>query len=113
MNGEPDLAKNTAFQRLRRIRQLGFSDLVFPGATRSRFAHSIGVYHMARRLADIIASRKGHEHDADRERVALLAALLHDVGHGPFQPRVRIGWPGSWASTETRGMNRRDCSRKN
>ena len=71
------------FQRLRRIRQLGFSDLVFPGATHSRFAHSIGVYHTARLLADVIARRQG-ERDPDRERIALLAALLHDIGHGPF-----------------------------
>lgn len=71
------------FQRLRRIRQLGFSDLVFPGATHSRFAHCVGVYYTARLLADVIARRRG-EPDPDRERVALLAALLHDVGHGPF-----------------------------
>ena len=43
---------------MRRIRQLGFSDLVFPGATHSRFAHSIGVYHIARRLADVIALQR-------------------------------------------------------
>ena len=72
------------FQRLRRIRQLGFSDLVFPGATHSRFAHCVGVYHTARLLADVIARRQGGRRDPDRERVALLAALLHDVGHGPF-----------------------------
>lgn len=71
------------FQRLRRIRQLGFSDLVFPGATHSRFAHCVGVYHTARLLADVIARRQD-QRDRDRERVALLAALLHDVGHGPF-----------------------------
>ena len=70
------------FQRLRRIRQLGFSDLVFPGATHSRFAHSIGAYHMARRLAEVIARRE--ERNPDRERIALLATLLHDIGHGPF-----------------------------
>ena len=57
--------------------------MVFPGATHSRFAHSLGVYHIARRLADVIA-RQRHDCDADRERVALLAALLHDIGHGPF-----------------------------
>ena len=42
-------------QRLRRIRRLGFSDLVFPGATRSRFAHRIGAHHMARWLAEVSA----------------------------------------------------------
>ena len=78
-----DLLNTPEFQRLRRIRQLGFSDLVFPGATHSRFAHSIGVYHTARRLADVIARREGRR-DPERERVALLAALLHDIGHGPF-----------------------------
>ena len=79
-----DLLNTGEFQRLRRIRQLGFFDLVFPGATHSRFAHSVGVYHLARRLARAIARREGAAHDPGRERVALLAALLHDVGHGPL-----------------------------
>ena len=78
------LLDTTELQRLRRIRQLGFADLVYPGATHTRFAHSIGVYHVARRLVDVIARQQGGRHDADRARVALLAALLHDVGHGPF-----------------------------
>jgi HD superfamily phosphohydrolase len=78
------LLNTKEFQRLRRIRQLGFSDMVYPGATHSRFAHSIGVYHVARRLLDVIAREQGAKHDRDRARVALLAALLHDLGHGPF-----------------------------
>ena len=72
------------FQRLRRIRQLGFSDLVYPGATHSRFAHAVGVYHTARRLIEVIRRRHEEPPDRERERVALLAALLHDIGHGPF-----------------------------
>lgn len=72
------------FQRLRRIRQLGFSDLVYPGATHSRFAHAVGVYHTARRLIEVIRRRHEEPPDRERDRVALLAALLHDIGHGPF-----------------------------
>ena len=81
------LLNTREFQRLRRIRQLGFSDLVFPGATHSRFAHSVGVYHVARQLVDVVKRRqleKGESHDEKRTRVVLLAALLHDIGHGPF-----------------------------
>lgn len=76
------LLNTPEFQRLRRIRQLGFSDLVYPGATHSRFAHAIGVYYTARQLIDVI--RRRLEFDEERARVALLAALLHDIGHGPF-----------------------------
>lgn len=75
------------FQRLRRVRQLGFSELIYPGATHTRFAHSIGAFHTARRLMEIIklhiSSRGGQTRD-HQERVALAAALLHDVGHGMF-----------------------------
>ena len=72
------------FQRLRRIRQLGFSELVFPGATHTRFAHSIGVFHTARNLMKIIRSSMGKDVDDTQLRVALAASLVHDVGHGMF-----------------------------
>lgn len=70
------------FQRLRRIRQLGFSELVFPGATHSRFAHSVGVFHTARQLVRLISQKL--KLDTYRSEVAMCAALVHDVGHGPF-----------------------------
>lgn len=76
------------FQRLRRVRQLGFSELIYPGATHTRFAHSIGTYHIARNLMRIIRqhiesepSRQFGDHQAE---VAVAAALVHDVGHGMF-----------------------------
>jgi HD superfamily phosphohydrolase len=75
------------FQRLRRIRQLGFSEFVFPGATHTRFAHSIGVFHIARALMQVIERHvrfNGHAFNEHQSRVALAAALLHDVGHGMF-----------------------------
>jgi HD superfamily phosphohydrolase len=71
------------FQRLRRIKQLGFSELVYPGATHTRFAHSVGVFHVARQLASLIQTRID-DFDPDRANVAMAAALVHDVGHGPF-----------------------------
>ena len=73
------------FQRLRRIRQLGFSDFVYPGATHSRFAHSVGVFHTARQLMKIIHNKVGDANwSLSKSQAALAAALVHDVGHGPF-----------------------------
>lgn len=71
------------FQRLRRVKQLGFSDLVYPGAGHSRFAHSVGVFYTARQLMAVV---HGHvkEDETSKEQKALAAALVHDLGHGPF-----------------------------
>jgi hypothetical protein len=66
------------FQRLRRISQLGFTSLVYPGANHTRFEHSIGVYHIARKLADKIDVG-----ESVKEEIAI-AALLHDIAHAPF-----------------------------
>jgi len=79
-----DLINTKEFQRLRRIKQLGMSDLVFPGANHSRFAHSIGVMHVARRMMDRVARLSGKRIREDQRIAVLAAALLHDVGHGPF-----------------------------
>ncbi len=78
------LIQTTEFQRLRRIKQLGISDFVFPGATHSRFVHSIGVYHNARKLMNVIKKTEGEKFDKERADAILIAALLHDIGHGPF-----------------------------
>ncbi len=75
------------FQRLRRIRQLGVSEFTFPGAVHTRFAHSLGVYHTARTLLRVIERemrRQEKKFEDDKAEVALIAALLHDLGHGPF-----------------------------
>lgn len=74
-----------AFQRLRRIKQLGFSDYVYPGATHTRFVHSLGVFHTAKNLLGLIESILGpNDYDSNKAHEALAAALLHDIGHGPF-----------------------------
>jgi uncharacterized protein len=71
------------FQRLRRIKQLGFSDFVYPGATHSRLMHSLGVFHTARRLMKVIEKHVS-PYERPRPDQALAAALVHDLGHGPF-----------------------------
>jgi len=73
-----DLLDSPALQRLRYIRQLGFSYLVYPGANHTRFEHSLGTMH----LADV-ACRQFRISDKERTLVTA-AALLHDIGHGPF-----------------------------
>lgn len=78
-----DLIKTKEFQRLRRIRQLGTLYLSFHTAEHSRFGHSLGVYEIVRRLID--ESFIGHDAWDNKDRpLALCAALLHDLGHGPF-----------------------------
>lgn len=89
------LLNSPVMQRLRKVKQLGFSSLVYPSADHSRFSHSLGVYHVARCYADEIGRRAddgrplapGLEFDAltSSERLDLFhAALLHDIGHLPF-----------------------------
>jgi hypothetical protein len=91
---EWEIISHPAFQRLRRIRQLGWTDQVYPGAMHTRFEHSLGVMHVATRLyegiaersaellkSDLAYNRDGLERDKTLVR---LTALLHDLGHGPF-----------------------------
>ena len=78
-----DVLEHPYMQRLRRIMQLGLSHLVYPGALHTRFHHVLGAMHLMS-LAIAAIRRKGHEITVDEERAALLAILLHDIGHGPF-----------------------------
>lgn len=79
------LLKSREFQRLRRIRQLGMANMVYPGAEHSRFTHSIGVMHMARRVLDQVCPE---DPGPGLRMTTLAAALLHDVGHGPFSHAI-------------------------
>lgn len=74
-----------SFQRLRRVKQLGFSEYVYPGATHTRFSHCIGAYHIAKNLLRVIRERSAaQQFNATLAQHAIAAALVHDVGHGPF-----------------------------
>jgi HD superfamily phosphohydrolase len=79
-----DLINTKEVQRLHRIKQLGFTELVFPAANHSRFAHSLGVLHVARRMLDHFHRFCGSRLDENHRQLVLAAALLHDIGHGPF-----------------------------
>jgi hypothetical protein len=87
------------FQRLRRVKQLGFAHLVYPGAVHTRFNHAIGVYGLTRRaLASLTWSGSLDVlSESDRQRLPLipLAALLHDVGHYAFSHAMEEVGPGS------------------
>lgn len=83
-----DLINTKEFQRLRRIRQLGTSYLTFHGAEHSRFSHSLGVYEITRRIISQFERNKYEEWPQEERLVALCAALLHDVGHGPFSHSI-------------------------
>lgn len=82
-----ELVQTRTFQRLRRIRQLGFANLVYHGAEHSRFSHSLGVVHVARRMFDAL-HRQGHFDPVHDRLEVLCAALLHDIGHGPFSHAI-------------------------
>lgn len=71
------------FQRLRRIRQLGLTDYVYPGALHTRFHHAIGAMHLMSVTLDNLKG-KGHKISRKEYEAALIAILLHDMGHGPF-----------------------------
>lgn len=79
-----NLLSDKYFQRLRRVKQLGFSDHVFPSATHSRFAHSLGVYGVAKRLLSVVEPQARNGNWSRKGKACLAAALLHDVGHGMF-----------------------------
>jgi hypothetical protein len=70
------------FQRLRRVRQLGMASLAYPGADHSRYSHSLGVMETARKILDQLAQFSTI--DEHGRTICLVAALLHDLGHGPF-----------------------------
>ena len=88
---EREIINSPEFQRLRRIRQLSLTEMVYPGANHTRFEHSLGVLQMATDMYDCLISKSADiisgMDDSGKKRwrkVIRLAALLHDIGHPPF-----------------------------
>ena len=102
---EWQIISQPAFQRLRRVRQLAWTDYIFPGAMHTRFEHSLGVMHMAtmlyegivERSRDILKAELGYDDVGLKRHMVLvrLAALLHDVGHSPFSHAAEELFPFS------------------
>lgn len=93
---EKEIINSIPFQRLRRIRQLALTDMVYPGALYSRFEHSLGVMHLSTLMFDAIVNNRRNREILEKElsynkagferdrQMIRLAALLHDIGHAPF-----------------------------
>lgn len=78
-----EIIQHPYFQRLRRINQLGLSSLIYPGATHTRFQHTLGAVHLLRKALNILKS-KNVDISPEEEEAVTLTVLLHDIGHGPF-----------------------------
>ena len=78
-----DIISHPYFQRLRYIKQLGMTHLVYPGALHTRFHHALGAMHLMSLAIEVLRG-KGHHISSEEEEAATIAILLHDIGHGPF-----------------------------
>ena len=78
-----DLIDHSYFQRLRRIKQLGLTNLVYPGALHTRFHHAMGAMHLMSEAIEVLRA-KGNEITDEEAKGVTIAILLHDIGHGPF-----------------------------
>lgn len=78
-----DLLEHPYFQRLRRIKQLGLTHLVYPGAMHTRFQHALGAMHLTINAIELLKI-KGFDISEDEAKAVCIAILLHDIGHGPF-----------------------------
>ncbi len=96
-----DIIEHKYFQRLRRIKQLGLTDYVYPGAVHTRFQHTLGAVHLLGLAINVLKS-KGVKISDQEEEAVTLAILLHDIGHGPFSHTLE--------NIITEGYNHEDLS---
>ena len=78
-----DIIEHASFQRLRRVSQMGLSNLVYPGANHTRFHHALGCLHLMQKAINVL-TMKGVKISKDEETALCIAILLHDIGHGAF-----------------------------
>ncbi len=97
------LIEHPYFQRLRRIRQLGLTHLVYPGAHHTRFHHAIGAMHLMTEAIEVLR-RKGHIILEEEAEAVVIAILLHDIGHGPFSHTLENSLVSSVSHEEISGF---------
>ncbi|WP_312075702.1 HD domain-containing protein [Chryseobacterium sp.] len=90
-----DIIEHPYFQRLRRIGQTGLLNLIFPGATHTRFHHAIGAMHLMFTAIETL-KQKGISISVEEEKAAMLAILMHDIGHGPFSHALESMLMDDW-----------------
>ncbi|MBB4806163.1 HD superfamily phosphohydrolase [Chryseobacterium defluvii] len=90
-----DVIEHPYFQRLRRISQTGLLNLIFPGATHTRFHHALGATHLMFTALETL-KLKGVEVSKEEEKGAMLAILMHDIGHGPFSHALESMLMDDW-----------------
>jgi HD superfamily phosphohydrolase len=106
-----DLIEHPYFQRLRRIKQLGLSYLVFPGATHNRFEHAIGTVHLMHSAIATLKLKGIEITEAEAEAVTI-AILLHDIGHGPFSHALEHSIVAGVSHEEISGMLMEDLNQQ-
>lgn len=118
---EIPILESPFFQRLRSIKQLGFSEYVFPGATHTRYLHSIGVMDVSSKVFAQVFKEHGDSREIERlHQTVRLACLLHDIGHAPLShttefvmPQVsELKLPGSFAPAQNRQATHEDYTIK-
>ncbi|WP_034761282.1 HD domain-containing protein [Chryseobacterium gregarium] len=90
-----DIIEHPYFQRMRRIGQTGLLNLIFPGATHTRFHHALGAMHLMFTALETL-KQKGIKISEDEEKGAMLAILMHDIGHGPFSHALECMLMDDW-----------------
>jgi HD superfamily phosphohydrolase len=110
---ETNLIDTPTFQRLRRLKQLGFASTVYPNASYSRFAHSLGVLNVTSRVIEVFRRNGQLQEEGDVQKLRI-AALLHDIGHYPYSHLMElIDWDSYVSSyLEKKGGQRENAVSK-
>ena len=106
-----EIIEHPYFQRLRSVKQLGLTHLVYPGACHTRFQHALGAMHLMGRAVEVLRY-KGHEVSRDEAEAAECAMLLHDIGHGPFSHALEFSIVGKVAHEDISTAMMRELNRE-